>query len=167
MPNLTARENVLVATEISQNPMDVDEALELVGPEGADGPFSLAALRRRAAARGDRPGLGQESGAAVVRRADRRARLRDRQARAAAAGRSEAAAGQDDSGHHAQRGHRAGGRPRDPACARARFTNCTTIPRRSRRRRSRGERARSQAAARSAQLAAPCCWPSPASSPWA
>ena len=31
VPNLTARENVLVATEISQNPMPVDETLELVG----------------------------------------------------------------------------------------------------------------------------------------
>jgi putative ABC transport system ATP-binding protein len=31
VPNLTARENVLVATEISSNPMDVDETLELVG----------------------------------------------------------------------------------------------------------------------------------------
>jgi putative ABC transport system ATP-binding protein len=31
VPNLTARENVLVATEISADPMDVDETLELVG----------------------------------------------------------------------------------------------------------------------------------------
>jgi putative ABC transport system ATP-binding protein len=31
--NLTARENVLVATEISQKPMDVDQVLELVGLE--------------------------------------------------------------------------------------------------------------------------------------
>lgn len=31
VPNLTARENVMVATEISRRPMDVDEALELVG----------------------------------------------------------------------------------------------------------------------------------------
>jgi len=30
VPNLTARENVLVSTEISRNPMDVDEALRLV-----------------------------------------------------------------------------------------------------------------------------------------
>ena len=33
VPNLTARENVLVATEISQSPMDVDETLRLVGLE--------------------------------------------------------------------------------------------------------------------------------------
>ncbi len=33
VPNLTARENVLVATEISQQPMPVDEVLELVGLE--------------------------------------------------------------------------------------------------------------------------------------
>jgi putative ABC transport system ATP-binding protein len=31
IPNLTARENVMVAAEISDNPMDVDEALRLVG----------------------------------------------------------------------------------------------------------------------------------------
>jgi putative ABC transport system ATP-binding protein len=30
VPNLTARENILVATEISQNPLDVDEVLQLV-----------------------------------------------------------------------------------------------------------------------------------------
>ena len=33
MPNLTARENVMVSTEISRDPMDVDEALRLVGLE--------------------------------------------------------------------------------------------------------------------------------------
>lgn len=31
VPNLTARENVLVSTEISRNPLDLDESLELVG----------------------------------------------------------------------------------------------------------------------------------------
>jgi len=31
VPNLTARENVMVSTEISQNPMDVEEVLRLVG----------------------------------------------------------------------------------------------------------------------------------------
>ena len=31
VPNLTARENVMVSTEISANPMDVDEVLEMVG----------------------------------------------------------------------------------------------------------------------------------------
>jgi len=33
VPNLTARENVLVATEISDDPLDVDETLRLVGLE--------------------------------------------------------------------------------------------------------------------------------------
>lgn len=33
VPNLTARENVLVSTEISRRPLDVDEALRLVGLE--------------------------------------------------------------------------------------------------------------------------------------
>lgn len=31
VPNLTARENILVATEISENPRDVDEVLDVVG----------------------------------------------------------------------------------------------------------------------------------------
>ena len=31
VPNLTARENVMVSTEISNNPLDVDEALAMVG----------------------------------------------------------------------------------------------------------------------------------------
>ena len=31
VPNLTARENVMVSTEISSNPMNVDEVLEMVG----------------------------------------------------------------------------------------------------------------------------------------
>jgi putative ABC transport system ATP-binding protein len=34
VPNLSARENVMVSTEISSNPMDVGEALRLVGMEG-------------------------------------------------------------------------------------------------------------------------------------
>jgi len=33
VPNLTARENVMVSTEISRHPLDVDEALRLVGLE--------------------------------------------------------------------------------------------------------------------------------------
>ena len=39
VPNLTARENVLVSTEISANPMDVDEVLELVGLGDRDDHF--------------------------------------------------------------------------------------------------------------------------------
>src|SRR5438105_5731453 len=31
VPNLTARENVMVSTEISRDPLDVDEVLEMVG----------------------------------------------------------------------------------------------------------------------------------------
>ena len=65
VPNLTARENVLVATEISQDPMPVDDTLDLGRAEGSHGSFSFAALRRRAAAGGHRPGAGQKSGAAA------------------------------------------------------------------------------------------------------
>ena len=39
VPNLTARENIMVATEISQDPMDAGEALRLVGLEDRAGHF--------------------------------------------------------------------------------------------------------------------------------
>ncbi len=39
VPTLTARENVMVATEISRNPIDVDEALKLVGLSDRQGHF--------------------------------------------------------------------------------------------------------------------------------
>jgi putative ABC transport system ATP-binding protein len=39
VPNLTARENVMVATEISERPLDVDEVLTLVGLDERSGHF--------------------------------------------------------------------------------------------------------------------------------
>ncbi len=39
VPTLTARENVMVATELSRNPIDVDEALKLVGLSDRQGHF--------------------------------------------------------------------------------------------------------------------------------
>ena len=39
VPNLTARENVMVATEISATPLDVDEVLEMVGLADRTGHF--------------------------------------------------------------------------------------------------------------------------------
>ena len=39
VPTLTARENVMVATELSRNPIDVDEALKLVGLTDRQGHF--------------------------------------------------------------------------------------------------------------------------------
>lgn len=39
VPTLTARENVMVATELSRNPIDVDDALKLVGLSDRQGHF--------------------------------------------------------------------------------------------------------------------------------
>ena len=87
VPNLTAAENVMVATELSRDPMAVAEALRLVGLEERMRTFPLAAFRRRTAARGDCRARGQEPALLAVRRADRGLGFRHRQARAADAGR--------------------------------------------------------------------------------
>ena len=80
IPSLTARENVALVTEIAPDPFEPEEVLELVGLGDRLDHFPAAALRRRAAAGGDRPGRGQAARRAALRRAHRRARLRDRQA---------------------------------------------------------------------------------------
>ena len=80
--NLTAVENVLVPFL----PRGVTPEQPRSGPSTADGgrpgrparPSPLSALRRRAAARGDRPGADQGPDPRPGRRADRRARLQDR-----------------------------------------------------------------------------------------
>ena len=59
VPNLTARENVMVSTELSRQPMDVAEALEDSRAGRPARPFPVAAFRRRAATRGHRPGLAK------------------------------------------------------------------------------------------------------------
>jgi putative ABC transport system ATP-binding protein len=70
VPSLTARENVSLVTEIAHDPMDPGEALENRRVCGRPAqPLSRPALRRRAAARGDRPRHRQEAGSASVRRA--------------------------------------------------------------------------------------------------
>ena len=85
MPNLTALENV-----------------------------ELAAFRRRTAARVHRPRAVQESGAAAVRRADRRAGFQDRRAGALAADGRLPHAQRHRRHHHAQRDDRPAGQPRHP-----------------------------------------------------
>ena len=89
IPSLTARENVSAVTEIAVAPMRPEEALRPGRPRGAAGPLPGAALRRRAAARGDRPRHRQEPGGAALRRADRRARFGHRRRRAGSAGAGE------------------------------------------------------------------------------
>jgi putative ABC transport system ATP-binding protein len=102
IPSLTARENVALVTDLVDAPMKPEDALALVGlgerldhfisqlsggeqqrvaiaraiaqrPGRADGPFPVADVRRRAAARGHRPRRRQAARRAAVRRADRRA----------------------------------------------------------------------------------------------
>ena len=115
IPSLTARENVALVTEISDDPMAPEEALRLVEPRRAARPLPGAALGRRAAAGGDRARDRQAAGRAALRRADRRARHLDRHRRARGAGAGEPRAGHDDGRDHAQRGDRRDGRSRDPA----------------------------------------------------
>ena len=65
IPSLTARENVALVTDISPQP---DESGRRAGDGESDRAaesLSVAALRRRAAARGHRAGRGQESGRAA------------------------------------------------------------------------------------------------------
>ena len=54
VPSLTGRENVALVTEISDDPMAPEEALEIVGLRGSDGSLSVADVGRRATTCRDR-----------------------------------------------------------------------------------------------------------------
>ena len=110
--NLTALENVELAAQICKDPLDAATVLNEVGRAREQRPRS--ALRRRAAARRHRPRAGEKSEAPALRRADRRARLCDRQADPQALAGHLPAKGCDGRGHHAQQRHHADGRPRHP-----------------------------------------------------
>ena len=64
--NLTALENVELASQISKNPLDAAETLK-GGAGGEDVQFPCAAVRRGAAEGGDRQSACKESQAAAVR----------------------------------------------------------------------------------------------------
>lgn len=65
--NLTALENVELASQISKNPLDAAETLKKDGAGGEDVQFPCAVVRRGAAEGGDRKGACKESQAAAVR----------------------------------------------------------------------------------------------------
>ena len=77
--NLTARENVELASQICRDPLDADEVLAAVGLADRVRQLPRTAVRRRAAARGHRPRPGEEPQAPSMRRAHRRFGLRDGQ----------------------------------------------------------------------------------------
>ena len=83
LPSLTAWENVRVPLEIAGAAAPgarADALLAEVGLAGRGASLSVAALRRRAAARRHRPRAGQRSGDPARRRADRQSRHRHRAA---------------------------------------------------------------------------------------
>jgi putative ABC transport system ATP-binding protein len=67
LPNLTARENVELVTDMSKNPLDVMEVLDKVGLKERADHFPSQLKRRRAAACGGGPGGGQKPRDAFVR----------------------------------------------------------------------------------------------------
>ena len=97
LPNMTALENVQIASQLCKDPLPADEVLRQVG-------LGERMLRRRAAARGHCPRAGKAAEAAAVRRADRRARRPDRQADLIPAAGAEPRGRHDRRHHHAQLG---------------------------------------------------------------
>ena len=111
-------------------------------------PLPVAALRRRAAARRDRARDRQAPGRPALRRADRRARLPDRQGRAGGDRPDQRRARHDRRGHHAQRRDRGHGGPGDAPRRRPHHARRRERDASSRRRSCPGEGPRPQAAAR-------------------
>ena len=100
-----------------REPRDPREMIDLVGLGRARRPLPRAAVRRRAAARGDRARRREGARRAPLRRADRRARLRDGHPRARRAPAGEPRARHDAAPDHPQRGDRRHGGPRGPHAA--------------------------------------------------
>jgi len=107
--NLTALENVELAAQICKDPLDAATVLNEVGlsARANNFPGQLSGGEQR-------PRAGEKSEAPALRRADRRARLCDRQADPQALAGHLPAKGRDGRGHHAQQRHHADGRPRHP-----------------------------------------------------
>ena len=106
--NLTALENVELAAQICKDPLDAEEVLEEVGlsARANNFPGQLSG--------GEHPRAREKPEAPALRRADRRARLCDRQADIEAFAGYLSGKGRDGRGHHAQQRHYTNGRPRHP-----------------------------------------------------
>ena len=70
IPSLTVRENVALVTDIVAHPMDIDEAISLVGLAARQRPLPGPVVGRRTAAGGDRARDREEARGAAVRRAE-------------------------------------------------------------------------------------------------
>ena len=103
LPNMTALENVQIASQLCKDPIPAEEVLQEVG----------------LGERGDRPRAGQAAEAAALRRADGRARLSDRQADPRASAEAEPRIRHDGRHHHPQFRPDRHGRPRHPRQKRA------------------------------------------------
>ena len=106
IPNLTALENVEMATELSKAPFSAKQVLEDVGK------LSGAAQRRRAAARRHCARAGKEPEAPALRRADRRAGRHHGQAGIEDFAGLKPRKGHDRRHHHTQQRVDRDGRPR-------------------------------------------------------
>ena len=111
VPNLTAKENVELASQISPHARDAAEVMREVGLERTHGQLSGAALGRRTAARRHRPRFGEATQAVALRRADRGTGLRNGQTSAQVAAGYVPRYRNDRHRHHAQPSHRSHGEP--------------------------------------------------------
>ena len=109
--NLTALENVELATEICKDHFDPAKTLEQVGLQDRMNHFP--AQMSGGAARCHCAGAGQKPQAAALRRANRRAGFQHRPADFGAFAENLPRNGDDGDHHHAQQQHHPYGRPRD------------------------------------------------------
>ena len=112
--NLTALENVELAAQICKDPLDAATVLNEVGLSARANNFPGQLSGGEHSGSDSPPACGEKSEAPALRRADRRARLCDRQADPQALAGHLPAKGCDGRGHHAQQRHHADGRPRHP-----------------------------------------------------
>ena len=113
LPNMTALENVQIASQLCKDPLPADEVLRQVGlgERMQNFPAQLSG--------GEQQRVGKAAEAAAVRRADRRARRPDRQADLVPAAGAEPRGRHDRRHHHAQLGADRHGRPGHPREKRA------------------------------------------------